>query len=50
MSYMFSLCKALEELPNISKWNTVNVTNMMRMFELCNSLKKLPDISKWIKL
>ena len=34
-------------MPDISKWNTNNVTNMSCMFFLCTSLEILPDISKW---
>ena len=44
---MFSGCKSLLSLPNISKWNTSNVTNMSCLFDKCNSLSSLPDISKW---
>ena len=33
MSYMFSGCKSLSSLPDISKWNTNNVTNMIGMFD-----------------
>ena len=40
---MFSLFS----LPDISKWNTNNVTNMRYMFYNCSSLSSLPDISKW---
>ena len=32
MSGMFSECKSLSSLPDISKWNTNNVTNMSYMF------------------
>ena len=31
----------------ISKWNTINITNMRYLFNLCSSLKEIPDISKW---
>ena len=34
-------------MPNISKWNTQNVTSMSSMFCNCKSLKSLPDISNW---
>ena len=34
-------------LPDISKWNASNVTNMTGIFSGCSSLKSLPDISKW---
>ena len=33
--------------PDISQWNTSNITNMSHMFDGCLSLKILPDISKW---
>ena len=46
MSYMFSNCKTLESLPDISKWDTKNVTNMSYIISNCNSLESLPDISK----
>ena len=44
---MFSNCERLKELPDISKWNTNNVTNMNYIFSNCRSLKELHDISKW---
>ena len=47
MSYMFQGCKSLSFLPDISKWNTNNVTNMSFMLNGCKSLTSLPDISKW---
>ena len=47
MSYMFSYCSSLSSLPDISKWNTINVNNMSYMFSECSSLSSLPDISKW---
>ena len=34
-------------MPDISKWNIVNVTNISFMFCNCQSLSNLPDISKW---
>ena len=37
----------LSLLPDISKWNTNNITNMSGIFIECSSLKSLPDISKW---
>ena len=45
--YLFPYCKSLISLPDISKWNTTNVTVMNAMFQLCGSLISLPDISKW---
>ena len=47
MSHMFDDCSSLSSLPDISKWNTNNVTDMNHMFEYCSSLSSLPDISKW---
>ena len=44
---MFFNCLSLKSLPDISKWNTNNVTNMSGLFVKCSSLKSLPDISKW---
>ena len=44
---IFSGCSSLKYLPNISKWNTVNVKNISLLFCGCSSLKELPDISKW---
>ena len=40
---MFEGCSSLESLPDISKWNTNNVTDMSRMFKGCELLKLLPD-------
>ena len=42
MSYMFSECYSLDNLPDISKWDTKNVTDMSFMFSDCSSLKSLP--------
>ena len=47
MNHMFYLCPSLSSLPDISKWNTNNVTNMSCLFSGCSSLSSLPDISKW---
>ena len=44
---MFNNCSSLLSLPDISKWNTNNVTDMSFMFVNCSSLSSLPDISKW---
>ena len=43
----FKGCKSLEELPDISKWDTSRVVDMSNMFEDCESLKSLPDIEIW---
>jgi len=42
---MFNNCSLLESLPDISKWNTNNVTNMRDLFNNCSLLESLPDIS-----
>jgi len=44
---MFEGCLSLSSLPDISLWNTNNVTDMSYMFEGCSLLSSLPDISKW---
>ena len=44
---MFSDCKSLLSLPDISKWKTDYVTDMSYMFNNCGSLSSLPDISEW---
>ena len=46
-SSMFCMCKTLISLPDISKLDTSEVTNMSAMFDVCSSLSSLPDISKW---
>ena len=46
MSYMFSCCKSLNNLPDISKQDTKYVNDMSYMFRCCKSLNNLPDISK----
>ena len=47
MSCMFHGCSSLSSLPDISNWNTDNVTDISCMFYGCSSLSSLPDISKW---
>ena len=47
MSYIFYECSSLSSLPDISNWDTKNVTDMIYMFRGCSSLNSLPDISKW---
>ena len=47
MGFIFDDCSSLSSLPDISKWNTNNVTDMSWMFRNCSSLQSLPDISKW---
>ena len=47
MSNMFSGCRSLSCLPDISKWNIDSANDMSGMFSGCESLTFLPDISKW---
>ena len=47
MTHLFYKCSSLISLPDISKLNTSNITDMSCMFEGCGALKTLPDISKW---
>ena len=47
MSYMFFECRRLKSIPNISKWNSINIIDMGYMFDSCTGLIKLPDISTW---
>jgi len=47
MNYIFSECSSLLSLPDLSKWNTINLTNMSYMFDGCSSLAFISDISKW---
>ena len=44
---MFYGCSSLLSLPDISKWNTNNVINMIEMFYGCSSLSSFPNISNW---
>jgi len=44
---MFDRCSSLEELPDISNWNTRQVINMCSLFRECSKIKLLPDISIW---
>ena len=39
-------CNSLISLPDISKWNTKNVTDMSSMLRDYTSLISVPDISK----
>ncbi len=44
---MFSQCKSLSILPDISKWDTSQVSDMSYAFYKCYSISFLPDISNW---
>ena len=43
MSAMFFGCKSLSSLPDISKWNTSNVTDMSFMFYECKKSLIIPS-------
>ena len=43
----FSACRSLQSLPDISKWDIKNITDMNYTFSGCKSLKPLLDILKW---
>ena len=43
---MFSECSELSSLPDISKWNTNNVTDYEDIFDQCVKLSKIPNIFK----
>ena len=43
---IFCVCSSLKSLPDISKWNTNNVTDMSYMFFKCSSLSSVFDFSK----
>ena len=53
MSHMF--CRGINELdtmlllsiPDINKWNTINIIDMSYLFCCCENLISLPDISSW---
>ena len=47
MNNIFSGCKSLLNLPDISTWDVSNVTDMSNMFSNCSLIKYLPDISNW---
>ena len=35
---------SLESLPDLSKWNTKNITNKIEIFSGCDSLESFPNI------
>ena len=47
MKGIFYKCSLLESLPDISRWNSSNVTNIVCIFRDCSLLRFLPDLSKW---
>ena len=47
MNKLFYNCSSLKSIPDISQWNTSNITDMSQIFYNCSLIKSLPDISKW---
>ena len=47
MISVFQECSSLKFLPDISKWNTNNLTAVQGLFLNCSELISLPDISLW---
>ena len=47
MRNLFYCCYSLKSLPDISKWNTNNVTKMTNMLDSYKSFLSFPDISNW---
>ena len=47
MKGLFSGCRHLIRLPDISKWKTDNINDLSELFYDCENLSSLPDISKW---
>ena len=45
MKEIFYFCYSV---PDVSMWDTSNISNMSYLFNYCKSLTSLPDISKWI--
>ena len=46
MSCLFESCRPLISLPDISTWNTNNITDISGLFHNC-LIEKIHDISKW---
>ena len=46
ISGFFQSCSSLKSIPDISKWNIINVRDISIMFNGCSSLSSFPDISK----
>ena len=45
MSHVFSNCNSLVSLPDISKWNLINVKYSTFNFLGCNSIVSLPKLN-----
>ena len=48
MSWILAFCNLLISLPDISKWNINNITDMREMFDNCSSLIYLSNLKKYI--
>ena len=44
MNGLFYKCSNLISLPDISKWNTENITNVYQSFDECISLLVIPHL------
>ena len=47
MNELFSKCKNLDYLPDISKWDTSNVEKMRGLCNECRRIRHLPNLSFW---
>ena len=47
ISSMFSKCKLLKTIPNISKWKINNIKSLYCCFFECESIREFPDLSLW---
>ncbi len=47
MSNMFCYCISLVEVPDIDKFDTINIKSLESLFDVYNFLISLPDISNW---
>ena len=46
--FFFANCCELNEIPDISLWNTENIIDLSYMFYKCEKIKNLPELSnKW---
>ena len=43
---MFRDCKSLKSIPDLSKWNTLRITDISKLFYNCSSLDSIQFISK----
>ena len=43
MSFMFSDCKSLSSLPDLSKWDTSKVTDISCMLDSCKESLNIPS-------